>query len=106
VGVELQILHHEPPIPLELQPRRHPDQGDPFGGVNRQLHRLRPARPPAARGITRRRRRGLGTRLAGRFQGVRLQLRTRRTALQAPYLIRQPLNLLLLFGNDLQQTAD
>ena len=105
VGTNLQVLDHKPSVPFKLRPRRHLRHGDTFRHVNRQLRRLRPARPPTARGVTLRRRRVLGTRLTRRFQRVRLQLRTRRTALQAPQLILQPLNLLLLFSDDLQQTA-
>jgi len=65
------------------------------------LRRLGPVRAPAPRQVAGRyRRRGR----CGRSQGVRLQLRARRTALQPPNLVLQPLNLLLLLADDLQQT--
>ncbi len=44
------------------------------------------------------------TRTPRRFQGVRLQLRTRCTSLQPPNPILQSLDLLLLLADDLKQT--
>jgi hypothetical protein len=68
--------------------------------VDLQLRRLGPLRTPAAWGVAVR----LRFRRSRRFQGVRLQQGTRRTAQQPPHLILQPLDLRLLVGNDLQQT--
>ena len=100
MGANLQILHHKPPIPFEFRAVRDVRQGDPFGGVNLQFRGLGPVGTPAPRRIAGRRRR----RTPRRFQGVRLQLRARRTALQPSNLVLQPLNLLLLLADDLQQT--
>ncbi|MFZ1641171.1 MAG: hypothetical protein WAV07_06965 [Candidatus Contendobacter sp.] len=99
VGANLQILHHKPPIAFELRAVRYVGQGDPFGGVYLQCRRLGPLRTPAPRRIAVRFRR----RRSGWFQCVRLQLGTRRTALQPPKLVLQPLNLFLLLADDPQQ---
>ena len=104
VGADLHLLHHIPSISLEPRPVRYPDQRDRAGFVNDPFRRLCPARTPTTRAGTIRHAGSLGVRSAGRFQGVRFQQRTRWTTLQPSHLIRQSLDLLLLFGDELQQT--
>ena len=101
VGANLQILHHKPPMAFELRTVRDVSHRHLFGGMNRQFRRLGPLRapPPRLSAI----RRFLRCR-SSRFQGIGLQLRPRRTALQPANLVLQPLNLLLLVADDLQQT--
>ena len=101
VRTDLQILDHKPPMAFELRTVRYVGHRHLFGGMNRQFRCLGPLRAPPPRPIAVRR--FLRCR-SSRFQGIGLQLRLRRTALQPPKLVLQPLNLLLLLGNDMQQT--
>ncbi|MCK7577973.1 MAG: hypothetical protein MZV65_20885 [Chromatiales bacterium] len=87
---------------MNTAPGRYVGQGDPFGGVNLQFRRLGPLRTPAPRRIAVRRRRASERPAGSKVFGFNCG--TRRTALQPSNLILQPLNLLLLLANDLQQT--